>query len=61
MKMNRFDVVELYNGNKATILDVKNKEYYAEIVDGEGNTIDNRNITDTDIKEVLVSKNKLIK
>ena len=61
MKMNRFDVVELYNGNKATILDVKNKEYYAEIVDGEGNTIDNSNITDTEIKEVLVSKNKLIK
>lgn len=61
MKMNRFDVVELYNGNKATILDVKNKEYYAEIVDEEGNTIDNRNITDVEIKEILVSKNKLTK
>ena len=58
--MNRFDVVELYNGNKATILDVKNKEYYVEIVDGEGNTIDYRNIIDADIKEILVSKNKLI-
>lgn len=59
--MNRFDVVELYNGNKATILDVKNKEYYVEIVDGEGNTIDYRNIIDAEIKEILVSKNKLIK
>lgn len=61
MKINRFDVVELYNGNKATILDVKNKEYYVEIVDSEGNTIDNRNITDIEIKEILVSKSKLIK
>ena len=61
MKINRFDVVELYNGNKATILDVKNKEYYVEIVDSEGNTIDNRNITDVEIKEILVSKSKLIK
>lgn len=61
MKLNRFDVVELYNGNKATILDVKNKEYYVEIVDSEGNTIDNRNITDIEIKEILVSKSKLIK
>ncbi len=58
MKINRFDVVELYNGNKATILNIKNKEYFAEIVDGEGNTIDNRNITDRDIKNVLVSKAK---
>ena len=61
MKLNRFDVVKLYNGNKATILDVKNKEYYVEIVDSEGNTIDNRNITDIEIKEILVSKSKLIK
>ena len=61
MKINRFDVVELYNGNKATILDVKNKEYYVEIVDSEGNTIDNWNITDIEIKEILVSKSKLIK
>ena len=55
------DVVELYNGNKATILDVKDKEYYAGIVDGEGNTIDYRNISDAEIKEILISKNKLIK
>ena len=61
MKMNRFDVVELYNGNKATILDVKDKEYYAEIVDREGNTIGYRNISDAEIKEILISKNKLIK
>ena len=61
MKINRFDVVELYNGNKATILDFKDKEYYAEIVDREGNTIDYRNISDAEIKEILISKNKLIK
>ena len=59
MRINRFDVVELYNGNKATILDVKNREYYVEIVDSEGNTIDNRNITEEEIKRVLVSKDRV--
>ncbi len=33
MKLKRFEVVELENGNKATILDIKNNEYFAEIVD----------------------------
>ena len=29
MKLKRFEVVELSNGNKATILDSKNNEYFA--------------------------------
>lgn len=44
MKYKRFDVVELNNGNKATILNIKNKEYYAEIVDSKGNRVDIKNI-----------------
>ena len=32
MKLKKFEVVELVNGNKATILDTNNNQYYAEIV-----------------------------
>ena len=32
MKINRFDVVELNNGNRATILDTKDRQtYFADI------------------------------
>ena len=59
MKLKRFEVVELVNGNKATILDNKNSEYFAEIVDGNGKTIENRNITENEIKKVLIYKDKI--
>lgn len=59
MKLKKFEVVELNNGNRATILDNANNEYYAEIVDSNGNTIDNRNITEDEIKRVLVYKDKI--
>ena len=59
MKLKRFEVVELVNGNKATILDNKNNEYFAEIVDGNGKTIENRNITEDEIKKVLIYKDKI--
>ena len=59
MKLKRFEVVELANGNKATILDTNNNQYYAEIVNDKGITIDNRNITEEEIKRVLVSKDKV--
>ena len=40
MRYKRFDVVELKNDNKATILDIKeNNEYFVEIVDSNGTTI----------------------
>ncbi len=32
MKVNRFNVVELNNGNRATILEVLDEKYLAEIV-----------------------------
>ena len=59
MKLKRFEVVELVNGNKATILDTNNNQYYAEIVNDKGITLDNRNITEEEIKRVLVSKDRV--
>ena len=59
MKLKRFEVVELVNGNKATILDTNNNQYYVEIVNDKGITIDNRNITEEEIKRVLVSKDRI--
>ena len=60
MKLKRFEVVELVSGNKATILDIKNNEYFAEIVNRNGKTIENRNITENEIKKVIIYKDKLI-
>ena len=57
IKLNR--LVELLNGNKATILDTNNNQYYAEIVNDKGITIDNRAITEDEIKKVLVYKDKI--
>ena len=42
MKLKKFDVVELKNNNKATILEMKNNEYVAEIVDTNGIVPNNR-------------------
>ena len=59
MKLKKFEVVELVNGNKATILETNNNQYYAEIVNDNGITIDNRAITEDVIKKVLVYKDKI--
>ncbi len=40
MKYKRFDVVELNNGNRATILDIKKNYYNVEIVNPYGITLD---------------------
>ncbi len=59
MKIKRFNVVELNNNNRATILEIKNnKEYFAEIVNPYGITIENKIITDNDIKKVIYSREK---
>lgn len=59
MKIKRFNVVELNNNNRATILEIKdNKEYFAEIVNPYGITIENKVITDNDIKKVIYSREK---
>lgn len=59
MKLKRFDVVELNSGNKATIFDIKNNEFYGEIVNDKGITIEHRNISEDEIKKVLVSKDRI--
>lgn len=57
MKLKRFDVVKLTNGNKTTIIDIiNNREYFVEIVDSKGNTIDRKNITEDEIKKIVYSK-----
>lgn len=58
MKINRFDVVELNNNNRATILDIKNNKYYVEEVNEKGTSLGNKEITDNEIKKVIFSKNK---
>lgn len=52
-----FDVVELMNGDKATILDdkVKNK-YKAEIVDEKGTSKGVHEIEETEIKKSVIIK-----
>lgn len=52
-----FDVVELMNGDKATILDnkVKNK-YKAEIVDANGSSKGVHEIEETEIKKAVIIK-----
>lgn len=56
MKYKRFDVVELNNGNKATILDINDRNYYVEIVDSDGNRVDVRNIAEDEISKVIFTK-----
>lgn len=57
MKIKRFNVVELKDNNRATILEViKNNHYFAEIVNAYGITLENKIITDEDIKRVIYAK-----
>lgn len=57
MKIKKFDVVEMKNSNRATILEVKgNNEYFAEIVNAYGITVDKKYITNNEISKVLYPK-----
>ena len=58
MRYKKFDVVELNNGNRATILDVENNRYNVEIVNPYGITIDKKIITTQEIKTIIHSKSK---
>jgi hypothetical protein len=58
MKVNKFDVVELNNENKATILDIQDNGYLVEIVSYNGKTLGNKVIYDKDINKIIFSKNK---
>ena len=49
MKLKIFDVVELNDKNRATILNINNKEYLAEVVNSAGISLGN-------INKIIVSK-----
>ncbi len=57
MKLNRFDVVELKNGNRATIFDKQNRnKYIAEIVNSYGISLGRKTITCNEISKVIHKK-----
>lgn len=58
MKIKKFNVVELKNGNRATILEVLGSKYLAEIVNAYGITLDKKIITENEINKVIYSKKK---
>lgn len=58
MKINRFDVVELNNKNKATIRTVQSNGYLVEEVDLNGNSLGYKTISDSDINKIIYSKGK---
>ena len=59
MKLKVFDVVELEDGNKATIKEELNdNKFKAEIVDENGITKDVRIIDEEEIKRIVVIKNE---
>lgn len=56
MKYKRFDVLKLNNGNKATILDTNNRNYYVEIIDSNGNRVYIKHIEENEIAKMIFSK-----
>lgn len=56
MELKVFEVVELLDGNKATILENNKNRYKAEIVNKYGESQGTKYITETDIKKILISK-----
>lgn len=56
MKLNRFDVVELKNGNRATIYEKERKGYIAEIVNPYEITLGIIIITNNEISKVIHKK-----
>ena len=56
MKLKAFDVIELKNGDRATILDINNNVYKVEVVDKNGISKGIKNIEETDVKDIIISK-----
>lgn len=56
MKYKKFDVVELKNNNRATILQYDGKNYIAEVVNAYGITLGNQTISNKDITKIVYSK-----
>lgn len=53
MQLKIFDVVELKDNTKATILDINNKNIKAEVLDSNGKRIGIKNIGIEDIAEFM--------
>lgn len=60
MKINKFDVVELNDKNKATILDIQDNKYLVEIVNDDGISLETRTIEYQDISKVIFKKSKIM-
>lgn len=60
MKINKFDVVELNDKNKATILDIQDNKYLVEIVNDDGTSLGIRTIEYQDISKVIFKKSKIM-
>lgn len=58
MKIKKFNVVELKDGNRATILDINKNKYLAEIVNAYGITLGNKEITNDDITKIIYTRIK---
>lgn len=58
MKIKKFNVVELKNGNRATILEVLGNKYLTEIVNAYGITLDKKIITENEIAKVIYNKKR---
>lgn len=58
MKLKIFDVVELNDKNRATILNIKSNEYLVEVVNSAGVSIGNKTITEKDINRIIIKKSK---
>ena len=54
MKLKRFDVVELKDNNRATILEEKNNnQYFVEVVNFYGITLGNKIISNNEIDKII--------
>ena len=56
MKYKIFDVIELNNGNKATIVDIDKSELKIDVVDKNGISQGFENVNVKDIKKVIFAK-----
>ena len=57
MKINKFDVVELKDDNRAIIIEVKDKNtYFVEVVSAYGITLEKRDIQEGEIVKIIYSK-----
>ena len=55
MKLKIFDVVELKDNNRATILNINNKEYLAEVDNSAGIYLGNKVIKYNNINKIILS------